>query len=155
MAQKDIFNYDVDVKERQIVAARNAALDLGDGKISLVQSFQGSYGHTVEPVYEAGSSSVYFINGNPMGQFDFTTLVGTNGWFANIIDAKGKACAELKTINIDFTNANEDCDVQVTVNTNLKMEGVILKQIGFAVQAGDLRITNTGSFIFGKLTRSK
>lgn len=155
MAQKDIFNYDVDVKEKQIVAARNAALDLGNGKIALVQTFQGSYGHQVEPVYEAGSSSVYFVNGNPQGTFTYTTLVGTDGWFANIIDAKGKACAELKTVNIDLTNANEDCDVQVSMNTNLKMEGVLLQQIGFSLQAGGLRIENNGTFICGKLIRSK
>ena len=155
MAQKDIFNYDVDVKEKQIVAARNAALDLGNGKIALVQTFQGSYGHQVEPVYEAGSSSVYFVNGNPQGSFTYTTLVGTDGWFANIIDAKGKACAELKTVNIDLTNANEVCDVQVSMNTNLKMEGVLLQQIGFSLQAGGLRIENNGTFICGKLIRSK
>lgn len=155
MAQKDIFNYDVDVKEKQIVAARNAALDLGNGKIALVQTFQGSYGHQVEPVYEAGSSSVYFVNGNPQGTFTYTTLVGTDGWFANIIDAKGKACAELKTVNIDLTNANEDCDVQVSMNTNLKMEGVLLQQIGFSLQAGGLRIENNGTFVCGKLIRSK
>ena len=155
MAQKDIFNYDVDVKEKQIVAARNAALDLGNGKIALVQTFQGSYGHQVEPIYEAGSSSVYFVNGNPSGTFAFTTLVGTDGWFANILDANGKACADLKTVNIDLTNANEDCDVQVSMNTNLKMEGVILQQIGFSVQAGGLRIENSGQFICAKLTRSK
>ena len=59
MGQRDIFSYTGDVKEKQIVAARNAALDLGNGRVALVQSMEGSYGHQVQPVYEAGSSSIY------------------------------------------------------------------------------------------------
>lgn len=154
MGQQDILNYNVDVKEKQIVAARNAAIDLGEGKIALVQSFQGSYSHQVNPVYESGSSAVYFVNGNPTGTFSYNTLVGANGWFSGIIDGKGGYCGSLRTINIDLLQDNPDCDVKVTMNTNLKFEGAMLRSLGFSVQAGGLSISTSGDFICSKLIRS-
>lgn len=153
MAQKDIFSYDVDVKEKQIVAARNAALDLGDGKIALVQSMQGSYGHQTNTVYEAGSSSVYFVHGNPTGTFTYSTLVGTNGWFDGF--PMSGACASLRTINIDLLSDNEDCDVEVKMNTNLKFEGALLRSVSFSITSGQLQISTTGEFICAKMLRTK
>ena len=153
MAQKDIFSYEVDVKEKQIVAARNAALDLGDGKLALVQSMEGSYGHTVQSIYEAGSSSVYFVHGNPIGNFRYSTLIGTNGWFDGF--PMSGACASLRTINIDLLSENEDCDVEVKMNTNLKFEGAILTQVSFTITSGQLQISTTGTFTCAKMLRTK
>ena len=151
MANKeDIFGYDVDVKEKQVVAARNAALDLGDGRIALVQSMQGSYGHTTQPVYEAGSSSVYFVHGNPQGTFTYQTLVGTDGWFAGIVNKTG-LCATLRSINVDLTSEDSNCDVQVTSKANVKFEGGLLQTIGFQIQAGSLNISNSGQFVCAKM----
>ena len=151
MANEDIFGYDVDVKEKQVVAARNAALDLGDGRIALVQSINGSYGHTTNTVYEAGSSSVYFVSGNPQGSFDYTTLVGTDGWFAGIVNKSG-LCATLRSINIDLMgNRDSNCDVEVTSKANVKFEGALLESLSFAIQAQDLQISNTGRFKCAKM----
>lgn len=153
MAQQDIFNYDVDVKTKQIVASRNVAVDFGNGKVALVQTVRGGYGHRVEPVYESGSSSVYFVNGHPMGTLEIMTIVGKDGWFANILDNNNGTCAEIKTINLDLVSENE-CDVDITMNTNLKLESCIIREIGFQVTAADLSITNSASFICGKIMRS-
>ena len=151
MGQRDIFSYTGDVKEKQIVAARNAALDLGNGRVALVQSMEGSYGHQVQPVYEAGSSSIYFVNGNPQGTFSYSTLVGTQGWFAGF--PMSGACASLRTINIDLISDNPECDVQVTMHNNVKFEGAILTQVSFSIQAGGLNISNTGTFTCAKMIR--
>lgn len=149
-AKEDIFGYDVDVKEKQVVAARNAALDLGDGRIALVQSMQGSYGHQHQTVFEAGSSSVYFVSGNPQGTFGYSTLVGTDGWFAGIVNKTG-LCATLRSINVDLTGTDSNCDVQVKSKANVKFEGGLLRQIGFQVQAGGLNISNSGEFVCAKM----
>lgn len=151
MGQRDIFSYTGDVKEKQIVAARNAALDLGGGRVALVQSMEGSYGHQVQPVYEAGSSSVYFVNGNPQGTFSYSALVGTQGWFAGFPTAG--ACASLRTINIDLISDNPACDVQVSMHNNIKFEGAILTQVSFSIQAGSLQISNSGTFTCAKMIR--
>jgi hypothetical protein len=151
MGQRDIFSYTGDVKEKQIVAARNAALDLGNGRVALVQSLEGNYGHQVQPVYEAGSSSIYFVNGNPQGTFSYSTLVGTQGWFAGF--PMSGACASLRTINIDLISDNPECDVQVTMHNNVKFEGAILTQVSFSIQAGGLQISNTGQFTCAKMIR--
>ena len=151
MATEDIFGYDVDVKEKQVVAARNAALDLGDGRIALVQSISGDYGHTTNTVYEAGSSSVYFINGNPQGSLNYDTLVGTDGWFAGIVNKSG-LCATIRSINVDLMgNVDSNCDVQVKSKANIKFEGALLEQISFSVQASQLQISNSGRFRCAKL----
>lgn len=149
-AKEDIFGYDVDVKEKQVVAARNAALDLGDGRIALVQSMEGSYGHQAQTVYEAGSSSVYFVNGNPTGTFTYSTLVGTDGWFAGIVNKSG-LCATLRSINVDLTSSDSNCDVQVTSKANVKFEGAMLRQISFGINAQQLQISNSGQFICAKM----
>jgi hypothetical protein len=151
MATEDIFGYDVDVKEKQVVAARNAALDLGDGRIALVQSIQGGYGHQTSTVYEAGSSSVYFVNGNPQGNLNYSTLVGTDGWFAGIVNKSG-LCATIRSINVDLMgNADSNCDVQIKSKANIKFEGALLESIQFSIQASDLQISNSGRFRCAKL----
>lgn len=152
MGQRDFFSYTGDVKSKQVIAARNAAIDLGAGKIALVQSVQGSYGHQVQPVYEAGSSSVYFVNGNPQGQFSYTALVGTQGWFAGLPTTG--ACATLRTINIDLISDNPECDATVTSSSNIKFEGAILTQVSFQIQAGQLQISNSGTFTCAKMMKA-
>ena len=151
MPTEDIFGYDVDVKEKQIVAARNAALDLGDGRIALVQSIEGVYNHQTSTVYEAGSTSVYFVNGNPQGALTYQTLVGTDGWFSGIVNKSG-LCATIRSINVDLLgNADSNCDVLVKSKANIKFEGALLEQLSFTITAQDLKISNTGRFKCAKM----
>ena len=153
MSTPDIFNFNVDVKEKQIIAVRNCAVDIGDGKIALVQSFQGSYQQNVQPVYEAGSSALYFVNGNPTGQFTLSTVVGTNGWFSFLSGNTG-FCGALRTINMDLLRDNPLCDAEVTMHKNLKFEGAALQNISFQGGAGQLQITNSATFTCAKMLRA-
>ena len=151
MAQYDALGYKTDIREKQIIAGKNAALDLGNGKLALIQSFQGQYGHTVQPVYEVGSSALYFVNGNPIGAFSYTNLVGKSGWFAGMIDTENTAaCGTLKSINITL-GKDSACDPEITMNSTLKFEGALLTGISFSVTVEQLSISQTGNFKCGKM----
>lgn len=143
----DIFSYNIDVKSKQIVAARNVAVSIGGEKVALVQQVQGSYQHTVQPTYELGASTLYFVNGNPIGNFSCTSLVGPGGWFDGMI--KGNACGDMTSINLDITSDN--CSVRVTGKSNVKFEGAILTSISFQVSAGGLNVVNSCTWTAAKL----
>ena len=145
MAKEDIFGYDVDVKGRQVVSAHNASLDLGGGRIALVQNISGNYTHKVNPVFEAGSSSVYFVNGQPQGSLSYTALVGTDGWFSGMSNSSG-TCATLRNMGVTISGSGSDCDVTVASNASVRFKG-ILQAVEFMVSTQDLQISNSGTFM--------
>lgn len=150
----DIFGYNRQVIEKQIVSADNVSFDLGEGKISLVQSATIDYEHQIQPVFEVGSSSMFFVNGQPSGVMRFATLVGKEGFFHGL-NLGNQACGTLNTISANIVdNSDGSCDIEVNKNNTLKVEGAILKSISLQIQAaGELRIAQGGVFQFAKLSR--
>lgn len=151
MAVTNVLGYNTNVKTGEIIASRNASIDLGNGHIALVQSFQGSTQHQVQPVYEVGSSAVYLVMGNPSAQFSCTALVSKEGFFSPFADiAAGAACGTLRNINVNLGSELE-CDPKITSRATAKFTGSILQQLSFSLQAGQLQITQTAEFTAGSL----
>ena len=50
MAVTNVLGYNTNVKTGEVIAARNAAVDLGQGHIAMVRSFQGNTAHQVTPM---------------------------------------------------------------------------------------------------------
>ena len=148
----DIFGYDREVKDKEILSSDNISMDLGEGKIALLQQVTAQYDHQIKPVYEVGSSALYFVNGQPMGSISFANIVGKSGFF-NGFGLGGQACGELKTISINAV-ADSNCDYEIERNSTIKFEGAILKQIEFRVTAGEMFASTNGTFLVAKMLLS-
>lgn len=151
MAVTNVLGYNTNVKTGEVIAARNAAVDLGQGHIAMVQSFQGQTAHQVTPVYEIGSSAVYLVMGNPQAAFKCTALVSKEGFFAPFANiAAGAACGELRSINVNLGSELE-CDPKIISRATAKFTGAILQSLFFSIQAGQLYITQSAEFVAGSL----
>lgn len=147
----NVLGYKSDVRSNQIIAARNAAIDLGEGHIALVQTFEGSMSHQVTQQYEVGSSAIYLVVGNPSARFTCSALVSKEGFFAPFSKiASSAACGELKTVNVNL-GSELDCDPVITSRATAKFTGAICDTLSFSIQAGGNQITQTASFVAGSL----
>jgi len=149
MADEDIFNYKRSTQAKEILSADFATISFTDEKAKLVSSVQGGYSHTVQPRYEAGSSALYFVNGQPIGNLTIGRLVGSKGWF-NYFRNTNVACALLKPITIRL-NGDNLCDLSVE-NDTIKIEDAILQSISFSFGAGGLDITENAQLLFAKMS---
>jgi hypothetical protein len=146
---KDFLSYERQTKSKEIFSSDFATVSFGDEKARLVQSVQGNYGHRVEPRYEAGSSALYWVNGQPSGTVNINRLVGTKGWFAGLRDAN-IACALFKPITVKL-DGDGNCDLTAEEDT-IKMEDVILQNVAFNFSAGGLDVTESLSFQVSKMS---
>lgn len=150
MAKEDIFGYDRSVNSKEILSADFATLSFGDEKAKLVQQVQGSYQHKVEPRFETGSSALYWVNGQPMGQLQMGSVVGSKGWFQKITE-KDAACALLEPITVRL-NGDNRCDLEIS-NDTLKLEDALLQSVNFSFSAGDLDISEQATIMVSKIIR--
>lgn len=148
----DIFGYNREIKEKQLISADNVSLDFGEGRVALVQSVEGSYAHKIVPVFETGSSSMFFVNGQPIGGIKFSSLVGKDGFFAGFNLGK-QACGVLNTITTNIVNTSDgECEIKVEKNNAFKLEGAMLTSVSWAVRAGELQVVQGGDFQVAKLS---
>ena len=147
----DILGYNRDIKTESLVSGSNVALDMGNGRVALVESVQLSYGHQVQPVYETGSNAMYFVHGQPSGSLAFSTLVGPDGFFSLFTNGKSVACGDLNTINLNIVNSNNCPTFHVTSNKNLKLSGLMLTAINFSFSSMDLKVAYSGQFQVGSV----
>jgi hypothetical protein len=148
---EDFLGYDRTTQSKEILSADFATIAFGDEKAKLVQSVNGSYGHRVEPRFEAGSSTLYWVNGQPSGQVQMGRLVGTKGWFNDFRDSNA-ACALFQPITVRL-DAENNCDYDIEHGT-IKMEDVILENINFSYSAGQLDISEQIQLRVSKMSTS-
>jgi hypothetical protein len=149
MAQKDILGYSRDVKPNgQIFSSEFATISIG-GKMSLVQSVQGSYQQTVTPRFEVGSPTLYWLTGQPMGQVSISRLVGSGGFFT-AFKALKNSCATLTpiTIGLDGTGG---CTVAQQTGSGLFLDGAVVSSLGFGFSAGVLEVQESVQMQFASL----
>lgn len=150
-ANTNVLGYQTNVQNGNLIAARNAAIDLGDGHIALVQSFRGSASHQIDTVYEVGSSAIYLVVGNPSAEFSCSTLVSKDGFFAPFYNmSREAACGTMRTINVNLGSELE-CDPVVTSKATAKFTGALLESLGFGLNAGQTSIAQNASFKAGSL----
>jgi len=152
MADTDLFGYKRDVKAKELLSTDYAVLSIGDERSKLVQSAQIQYNHRVEPRYEAGSSSLYWVNGQPIGQVNISRIIGSRGWLADLLE-NNAACALLKPITVALDGEGH-CELS-TENRILKMEDSILEGVTFSFSSGQLDIQESLSIKVSKMTISE
>lgn len=144
----DIFGYTRDVKEREIVSSDYAAVDIGEGRLGLVQQWQAGYQHKVEPRFETGSNALYWVNGQPMGQLQVQSLVGRGGFLAGFGNTGAAACGALKTLIIS-SDGEGNCGI--SGGGSLAFSGAVIQGIGLTAQAGNLDIGQNATFMTATL----
>jgi len=144
LGDKDIFGYRRDVHPNgSLVSSEVAVLSLGGQHITLVQSLQASYQQRTEPRYEAGTSNMYWIAGQPLGSVTIGRLVGKDASLMLINAAAGGSC-EMKTLKLSFDGGGHECHAQLA--TRLKFSGIVINQIGVSYNAGSLEVSESASF---------
>lgn len=145
----DYFGYKRSTQSDALVSADNAVIDLGSGRVGLVQGFEYNYAHEVDFRFEMGSSTAYFVNGKPRGSFSVSKLVGREGFLQNFGSASGgsDACGGLRTIDVSLDG--ESC--QVTGGKGLNFGGCKLQSVGGRGSSGAFEIAETATFLVAEL----
>lgn len=133
----DFFGHEKTVKANdQIITAEFAALSVG-GRVSLVQSVQMNYSRDITPIFEAGSSVIYFLSGNSQGQLNLSAAVGKSGFFKNFRDIKD-TCGRLDKVAIDLLGAGK-CAVGGT--GGISFAGAMAEGFSLAYTSGPTAVT--------------
>ena len=144
----DIFGYNKDIKEREIISSDYAAIDIGEGRLGLVQQWTAGYQHRVEPRFETGSSALYLVNGQPMGNISVNSLVGRRGFLAGFGADGSAACGDLKTV---IVSADGDGQCGISEGGSLSFSGTVIQSIQITAQAGNLDVAQSANFIAASL----
>ena len=140
----EYFGYNRDTKTTTIPSADNMVIKLDGNEIGLAQSFQGQYQHRVEPRFELGSSTLYWVNGQPQGEVSVQRLVSSGQGLLSAFRSGGDACGKLRSLVIEGNSGS--CP-------NLKLEGSlnfrngVLSSVQVSGQAGGLDISENATFV--------
>lgn len=139
MAQRDFFGYSREVKPNgQLISSEYATLSVGGkGRVTLVQAVQATYGQRAEPKFEAGSSNLYWVTGQPMGEITMGRLVGSDG-LSGIRMLEG-GCGSLRSIKIGF-DGQGGCAEAVVAASGLNFRDAVPVSVGVSFTAGQLEV---------------
>lgn len=137
----DIFGYNRGTPTDVFVADKSKLAIVGVDGVDLIQSWQVQYQQQITPIYEVGSSRIFWAKGNPIGQGSIGRIVG-----ANFLRMSSDICDKGTTIQI--TNASGSCSVG---EVGLTCTGSICTSIGFQAQAGNPTVSESVSFQFAAL----
>lgn len=133
----DFFGHEKTVKANdQIVTSEFAAVS-ANGRISLVQSVQMNYSRQISPMFEAGSSVLYYLQGNSEGQITVNSAVGKKGFFANFRDIKG-SCGKIDRVSIDLLSGGK---CSVGSSGGITFAGALAEGFTVAYTAGPVAVT--------------
>lgn len=150
MANSDIFGGNRETKTGQLLTAENASIDFGNGRVALVQGIQASYSQNVQPQFEVGANTLYFVNGQARGSLRVDSLVGQTGFLADLNMGKG-ACGGVDVISINLVDTN-NCGWELNKRSALKFESAVPESVTITINAGQLQIVQSVSFVVGKLS---
>jgi hypothetical protein len=133
----DFFGYDKTVlANNQIITAQFAAVS-ANGQMSLVQNVQMNYSRQIQPMFEAGSSTLYYLQGNSEGQLSINSAVGKKGFFANFRNV-AQNCGQINQVSIDLL-AGGNCSVGTS--GGLTFSGALAEGFSVAYTAGPMAVT--------------
>lgn len=107
---------------------------------ALIQNINFNYSQNITRLYEVGSQGVgvkqrtYYVAGRTQGQAGIARVVGPKTTMAAFYTRYGNVClAKENMISIEF---QPGCDA--VLNAAYTLEGVVITNIGFSVQAMDM-----------------
>lgn len=133
----DFFGLDKTIEaNQQIITSEFASLSAG-GLVSLVQSVNMNYSRQLQTMFEAGSSTVFYISGNSEGQLSMNAAVGVSGFFTNFNNLAAK-CGAIDKVSIDLLPSGA-CSVGTT--GGVTFSGALAEGFQVAFQAGPVAVT--------------
>lgn len=124
---------------------------LGSETGLLIQNFQMGYNQEVTRLYELGSVRTYFIVGRPAGSFAIARFAGPTDLANAFIATYGNPCnAASNTVNVGLKSGW--CSGALTYSSTLR--GLLLSDMGMAMAARDMMVTENVSGLFASLERT-
>ena len=137
----DIFGYNRGGASDVFVADRSRLTIVGVDGVDLIQNWQVSYQQSIAPIYEVGSSRLFWAKSNPIGSGTIGRIVGQS-----YLKMTNDLCDKGTTIAI--TNASGACEGG---QVGLTCVGAICTSIGFSAQAGNPTVSESLAFQFTSL----
>lgn len=137
----DIFGYNRGGASDVFVADKSRLTIVGVDGVDLIQSWRVTYQQTISPIYEVGSSRLFWAKGNPVGSGSIGRIVGQS-----FLKMTSELCDKGTTIAI--TNASGSCEGG---EVGLTCIGAICTNVGFSAQAGNPTVSEGLDFQFTSL----
>ena len=140
----DVFGYTREAPQR-IMSSEGASISV-DGQLGLVQSVQASYTHNIQPRFEAGKNTLYWLVGQPQGQIQVSRMVSKSGFFTEYGDKlKDAACGSLiDGIQIGLADTCEAGGGNASVGTGgkktLTYGGGVFQAITASIDVGSVSV---------------
>ena len=140
----DIFGYNRTGASDVFVADKSKLTIVGVEGVDLIQGWQVGYQQSIQPIYEVGSSRIFWAKGNPMGSGSIARIVGNT-----LLMMTHDLCDKGTTVVI--TNASGACSGG---EVGLTCTGAICTSVGFSAQAGNPTVSESVAFQFASLSVS-
>lgn len=137
----DIFGYNRTGASDVFVADRSKLSIVGVSGVDLIQGWQIGYQQSIQPIYEVGSSRIFWAKGNPVGSGSISRIVGNS-----ILTMTSNICDKGTTLTI--SNASGAC---TGGEVSLVCTGAICTSVGFSAQAGNPTVSESVAFQFAAL----
>lgn len=138
----DIFGYNRTGASDVFVADKSKLTIVGVDGVDLIQSWSISYTQSLQPIYEVGSTRIFWAKSNPVGGGNIGRIVGTS-----FLRMSTDLCDKGTTIQI--TNSAGSC---AGGQVNLTCTGAVCTSIGFQAQAGNPTVAESVAFQFTSLS---
>lgn len=138
----DIFGYNRGGASDVFVADRSRLTIVGVDGVDLIQNWSIQYQQNIQPIYEVGSSRLFWAKSNPVGNGSIGRIVGTS-----FLTMTSNLCDKGTTIAI--TNTSGSCEGGAV---GLTCIGSICTSIGFSAQAGNPTVSESLTFQFSSLS---
>jgi hypothetical protein len=145
---QDFLGYQRAVAGQHILSSEYAALLMAGtttstaSRLGLVQGLQCSYSHQVAPVFEAGSSNLYWLTGQPVGGVSVSRVVGDN--LVSGLQGLAQPGSSGQLLN---QGAIGEVDFKVGATslnqTVIRFGGCVLTSVGWGTSVGSLTITTS------------
>lgn len=103
---------------------------IGGNTLSLVQQWSVQYAQQAQPIYECGTSTVYFASKHAAGTFQCQRIVSSS--FKEIQETLGTLCARANPI---IMASSGRCEGENGVDTKLTLTGSFLAGVNYNGQA--------------------
>ena len=140
----DIFGYNRGGASDVFVADKSTLTISGVSGVDLIQNWQVTYQQSIQPIYEIGSSRLFWAKGNPIGSGTIGRIVGNS-----FLSMSSSICDTGATLSIG--NASGACSGGAV---GLTCFGVVCTSIGFSAQAGNPTVSESLGFQFSSLVIS-
>jgi len=161
----NVFGYRRNPKPRGVFSTEESKLTFGSVKDPigfLVQNWNVTYQQQVQELFEIGSNALYWSKGRPVGNGTLGRIIGdrdptpepgTGGFFPDAAYdiCEGGATMELTAAGGACATLGSNVDELLNKELHITMSGVVVTQIGFSMQVGDVRLMENFAWRFAYL----